>query len=205
MLTHIRSVAVKGTHKEVHRMNFSKLNQMEGETISQFVARLKSQASLCQFNITCNAHDPPKKLSYADDMVTQQLIAGLGNQQHQSRVLAEATTLITLAAEIARLQCLESTEESTTQMRNQPTGQPNNISRAEIARQSNYRRFNKLPPANKSMRSTITNCTATVNRWQEKTASRSVRNATTAESQDTSDQFVKRSKPKRNHEPTPPL
>jgi len=123
MLTHIRSVAVKGTHKEVHRMNFSKLNQMEGETISQFVARLKSQASLCQFNITCNAHDPPKKLSYADDMVTQQLIAGLGNQQHQSRVLAEATTLITLAAEIARLHCLESTEESTTQMRNQPANQ----------------------------------------------------------------------------------
>ena len=49
LLGHIRSIAVKGTHKEVHRMNFGKLIQQEGESITQFVARLKSQATLCQF------------------------------------------------------------------------------------------------------------------------------------------------------------
>ena len=155
MLTHIRAVAVKGTHKEVHRMNFFKLNQMEGESITQFVARLKSQASLCQFNITCNAHNPPTTMSYADDMVTQQLIAGLRNQQHQSRVLAEATTLNTLAAKIARLQCLESTEESTTKMRNLP---PNSVSKVEFTRQSNYRRVNKPPPGSKNGKQANNNC-----------------------------------------------
>ena len=117
LLTHIRRVAVKDTHKEVHRINFSKLTQSEGETITQFVARLKSQASLCQFKIVCNDHEPPATISYADEMIIQQLITGLRNQQHQSKVLAEAASLPTLADKIRRLQCLESTEDSTSLMR----------------------------------------------------------------------------------------
>ena len=40
MLGYIKSVAVKGTHKEVHRMKFFRLSQMYGETITQFVARI---------------------------------------------------------------------------------------------------------------------------------------------------------------------
>lgn len=143
LLTHIQSVAVKGTHKEVHRMNFSKLKQMDGETITQFVARLKSQAALCQFNVTCTDHVPPISISFADEMVTQRLIAGLGNEQHQSRVLAEASTLTTLATKIERLQCLESTEESTTRMRNPLT---EHASQADFTRTSAYRRSNRQPP-----------------------------------------------------------
>ena len=98
-------------------MHFSKLTQMEGETITQFVARLKSQATLCQFKIVCADHQPPIHISYADEMITQQLIAGLRNDQHQSRILAEVASLPTLAEKIQRLQCLEATEESTSQMR----------------------------------------------------------------------------------------
>lgn len=139
LLAHIKTIAVKGTHKEVHRMNFGKMKQMDGEKITQFVARLKSQASLCQFTVTCTSHNPATQVSYADEMVTQQLIAGLGNQQHQSRILAEASTLTTLAQKIARLQCLESTEESTSQMRTTPS----TYSRVEAAHQSTYRSLNK--------------------------------------------------------------
>ena len=120
LLGHIRAVAVKGTHKEVHRLSFSKLIQMEGETITQFVARLKSQATLCQFSIMCKDQEPPIKLSYADEMVAQQLTIGLRNSNHQSKILSEASTLTTLADKIDRLQCLESTEDSTTQMRSTP-------------------------------------------------------------------------------------
>ena len=146
LLAHIRSVAVKGTHKEVHRMSFSKLSQMEGETITQFVARLKSQAALCQFTITCRDHEPPKKISFADEMVAQQLTTGLKNPNHQSKILSEAGTLMTLTAKIERLQCLESTEESTNQMRGPPGNQ---ASRSEFARQSAHRRSTRPnPPPN---------------------------------------------------------
>ena len=70
LLKHIRAVAAKATHKEVHKMTFSKLLQMEGETITQFVTCLKFQATLCQFTITCGDHEPPKRISFADEIVT---------------------------------------------------------------------------------------------------------------------------------------
>ena len=46
-------------------------------------------------------------------MITQQLILGLKNQQNQSRILSETTALPTIQQKIERLQCLESTEQST--------------------------------------------------------------------------------------------
>ena len=143
LLGHIRSIAVKGTHKEVHRMNFGKLIQQEGESITQFVARLKSQVTLCQFTIVCPSHNPPTSISYAEEMVTQQLIAGLRNQDHQSRVLAESSMLITLREKVDRLQCLEATAESTSQMRMVPAPPLAGITTASIARQSQYRHNKK--------------------------------------------------------------
>ena len=47
-------------------------------------------------------------------MVSQQMVAGLRDQNHQSKVLAEATSLKTLQLQEERLQSLEATEESAT-------------------------------------------------------------------------------------------
>ena len=93
LLGHIRSVAVKGVHKEVHRMNLGKITQSVGESITHYVARLKAQSLLCEFQITCSCNLSP---SFAEEMVAQQLIAGLRNQDHQAKILGEATTLTTL-------------------------------------------------------------------------------------------------------------
>ena len=51
LLSHIKSVAVKGVHKEVHRLRFTQLRQGEKEPINQFVGRLKAQAALCEFAV----------------------------------------------------------------------------------------------------------------------------------------------------------
>ena len=117
LLQYIKSVAVTDTHKEVHRMQFFRLSQMDGETITQYVARLRSHAVLCQFKIACSDHTRETFVNYSDDMVTQQLISGLKNPQHQSRILSEAAALPTLQQKIERLHCLESTELSTGMMR----------------------------------------------------------------------------------------
>ncbi len=37
LLDHIKSVAVRGTHKEVNRMKFFRLSQMDGETITHLL------------------------------------------------------------------------------------------------------------------------------------------------------------------------
>ena len=150
LLTHIKSIAVKGTCKEVHRMNFFKIIQMEGETITQFVARLRAQAVLCQFRIEHTDSDGQiHLLSYVDDMVSQQLISGLSNHHHQTQVLSEASTLITLQAKIDKLQCLEATVSSTDQMRTTPrdtTPSTANPIRSSYKRDHRNRFTKRTPP-----------------------------------------------------------
>ena len=60
-------------------------------------------------NCPCN---PAVSVNYVDEMVSQQMIIGLRNQDHQSRILLEVVTLLTLDAKINRIQALETTEES---------------------------------------------------------------------------------------------
>ena len=66
MLNHIKSVAVKTVHKEVHTLAFNAMKQEKGESITHFVGRLMSKAFLCEFEIECTSHAPPIKLSYAE-------------------------------------------------------------------------------------------------------------------------------------------
>ena len=140
---HIKSVAVKGTCKEVHRMNFFKLAQMDGETITQYIARLRAQYILCQFKVGyTDSNGQPKQLSYIDDMMTQQLISGLKNHHHQNQVLSEAAVLTTLQSKIQKLQCLEATVSSTEQMRIMPPSLRNENTIVAPIR-SSYKRDNR--------------------------------------------------------------
>ena len=111
LLGHIKSVAVKSVHKEVHRRTFNMMSQNDGERIPSWVARLRSQAVLCEFKKNCSCN-PSTVMSYADEMVAQRLVAGLSNQEHQRRILQEASTLVTLDQKIERLRVFETTEES---------------------------------------------------------------------------------------------
>ena len=139
LLNHIRSIAVKSVHKEVHRMSFNTMSQEKGESITQFVARLKSKAFLCQFVVVCTSCNPHESVSYAEDMVGQRLVAGLFNPEHQRRVLSEAASLTSLDLKIKRLQILESTEESATLLH--PPAPP-----AEVAAcRSSYKRGQSQP------------------------------------------------------------
>ena len=150
LLNFIKGVAVKGTHKEVHRMKFFKLYQMDGETITQFVARLRSHAILCKFKIDCENHEEPNPISFADEMIAHQLLFGLRNKQHQLKILSETAALPTLRDKIERLHCLEETENSTNIMRaNPPTNSSANAAAesTNAAARSTYRRdqFKRQP------------------------------------------------------------
>ena len=118
LLGYIKSVAVKTVHKEVHRMAFHKMVQDQGESITQWTARLKSKAFLCKFEIPCSCCTPAAMISYADEEIAQVLVAGLRNQEHTRKVLAEAATLTTLELKVKRLQILELTEESVVSLHN---------------------------------------------------------------------------------------
>ena len=113
LLAHIKSVAVQGSHKEVHRQRFQALKQDEGQLVTSYLAKLKSQAKLCDFNVTCTNPMCLRSVSYSTNMVAGQLIAGLYNADHQAKVLAEAASLTTLQAKFDRLVSLETTDTAT--------------------------------------------------------------------------------------------
>ena len=123
LLAHIKSVAVKGLHPEVHRQTFHSMRQSEGEAITHYLARLRAQANFCNFSVQCpNTPTCPQKVSYAEDMISSQMIAGLVNNEHQTKVLAQAATLITLQQKFDLLISLETTDKSTQKLH--PTAPP---------------------------------------------------------------------------------
>ena len=115
LLGFIKSVAVKTVHPEVYRQHFYNLKQSDGETVTSFISRLKAQAMLCRFHCIGTCGDNGCTPSYAEEMIRSQLIAGLRNSSHQSKVLSEMEILTTLSQLTTRLLTLESTERASSE------------------------------------------------------------------------------------------
>ena len=60
-----------------------------------------------------NTPDCGRQILYAEDMISGQLIAGLINNNHHFRLLAEALILTTLKVKFGKLVSLETTDKST--------------------------------------------------------------------------------------------
>jgi len=143
LLEHIKSVAVKTIHKEVHRWRFNDLTQNDGEPVSQFVGRLKGEATLCHFTVKCQCS---KDISYAEEMVSQRLTAGLTNTEHQSKILSEAKDLDTLTKKVHRIMTLETTDDATNKLQNSSSlSSTANVARSQYKKQQ---RSNLIPQGN---------------------------------------------------------
>lgn len=117
LMQHIKAVAVRAVHPEVYRQQFFTLKQSDGESVTNFISRLKAQAMLCAFTTISSCPDQNCHASYSSEMVKSQLIAGTRNPSHQSKVLSEMEVLKTLDQVVSRLLALESTERATTHFR----------------------------------------------------------------------------------------
>ena len=156
LMAHIKSVAVKGMHIEVHRQTFHAMKQSEGESITHFLARLRAQANFCNFIVQCsNATICTQKVSYAEDMISGQMIAGLVNTEHQGKVLAQVATLTTLQQKFDLLVSLETTDQSRSKLKVPPTtpAPPSDSS----FQKSDYKR-SKNPPKNQDEIRPCTGC-----------------------------------------------
>jgi len=138
MLAHIKGVAVKSVHKEVHRWNYNQMSQEGDEKISKYVGRLKAQAGLCDFNVKCSCGE---SVSYAEDMISQRMVAGLTNAEHQSRIISEAEINKDLKSKVDRLITLETTDEATQKLR---ATEPSRFA----AMKSQYKKSQKQPAPN---------------------------------------------------------
>ena len=149
LLKFIKSVAVKSVHPEVYRQQFFGLRQTDGESITAFVSRLKSQAMLCDFVKRCSCTNDT---SFSEDMIKSQLIAGLCNADHQTRILSEVSSLQTLKQVVERLLTLESTARATSHL--QPVVSGSNVAPIKSDYQRSKNSFSKprypTPGNNKS-------------------------------------------------------
>ena len=128
LLGWIKDAAVKGVHMEVHRNTSVQLKQKQGEAINSFLGRLKAEASLCEFRQTapascslndCHCPNHGIQVSYEDDQVATQLIAGLYNSDHQARILSESASLKTLNDKLQRLLTLEKSDTAMSSLNGQ--------------------------------------------------------------------------------------
>ena len=136
LLEKIRSVAVSTVHKEVHRQKFKEIAQFEGESYTHYMGRLRSKAQLCLFS--CSTHctcGREVSMSYSEDAIAAQMIAGIHNKEHQSKVLAETATKETLKEKFDLLLSLETTDKSAAQLGTE--------SRSGLAAQQAGRKFEK--------------------------------------------------------------
>ena len=142
LLALVKDVAVMSVDKQVHRQTFCRITQGEGESISQYVARIKAQADLCEFQIKCGAQHCDHNTSYKDDMVSSQTINGMANAEYQTKILNEITTLGDFKDLYAKLIGMEAMEKSSHQIQNAKTNAP----MIAAAVKTQYRRMQNQRP-----------------------------------------------------------
>ncbi|XP_057298990.1 uncharacterized protein LOC130629697 [Hydractinia symbiolongicarpus] len=113
LLSYIKSVAVKTIYPEVYRQQFISMRQSDSETITHFISRLKSQAMLCNFSRKCDCDDQNCEISYSENMIMSQIIAGLLSSSHRTKILSEMTSIETLTQMTDHLLTLEATAQAT--------------------------------------------------------------------------------------------
>ena len=113
----IKSAAVSTQTQILHRDQFYRLNQSQGETPQAFMARLNSKALLCNFltKIKCSescTKDRDREVSYRENVVESQLITGLYNPEHRQKLLVEGDKNPSLEAKLNVLDNLHTLENS---------------------------------------------------------------------------------------------
>ena len=86
LLNSIKQCAVQGKSKNVHRYEFSQFAQEQNQSPQSYVASLKAKADLCCFSVKCKCENT---VSYAEQMVIDQMITGLVDKQIQVEILTK--------------------------------------------------------------------------------------------------------------------
>ena len=90
LLNAMKKLAVCAQNNLVNVVKFLDLSQDQDESARAYTARLKGQASICNFAIRCNSTTCGKLTSYSDQMVSHQLFRGLADPSIQEQILSHA-------------------------------------------------------------------------------------------------------------------
>ena len=134
LLGEMRRLAVHGESQIISRVKFRNLCQDHQEDVRHYAARVKGQASLCNYTITCSrcADD----LSYADEEIMDQICTGLADAEIQKEVLALRKQNQTIEELVGFIEDREAGKRSQTAL----------SSSASVSKISQYRKNKDKPP-----------------------------------------------------------
>ena len=89
LLNEIRHLSVKETSRQLSRVQLGHLVQDDGESVRHFAARIKGIASICDYSVKCPKTECNTEVSYADEVVRDQVIRGLANSDIQRDLLSQ--------------------------------------------------------------------------------------------------------------------
>lgn len=143
LLGHIKSLAVRQENVMVARLRLQQMRQDRDEPARTFSARLKGQASVCQYNISCECGAQP---SYSDQMIRDTLIIGLADDDIRLDVLGQANQDMSLDETIRFIEAKESGKRSAGRINPNTTAVPMAIDAASSTyRQMERRRLQGRP------------------------------------------------------------
>jgi hypothetical protein len=117
LVAQIKTLAVKGKNKAVHRQEFYSMHQEPGQPIQAFVAKLRSKAEHCQFTLECtNADCSHQSNSYAESMVADQMVVGCCDKDIQGEILAKDAQLVRYQEKFDLIQALEEGKRAKSQL-----------------------------------------------------------------------------------------
>ena len=88
LLAAMKKLAVRAQNTLVNVVKFLDMAQEQEETAGAFTARLKGQASTCNFLMECSSNTCSHETNYSEQMVCHQLVRGLADPTIQEQMLA---------------------------------------------------------------------------------------------------------------------
>ena len=117
LLAAIKLICVNKLSITQHREQFAKITQENSESPQAHLSRVRSKSTLCNFTVKtmCSqacAGNLEKFVSYAEDVIETQMIAGIANPDHQFKILTEADNHPSLDDKMKLLDLLWTTDKN---------------------------------------------------------------------------------------------
>ena len=134
LIEYIKSTVTKRSNPTIYRLAFQRLNQLEHQTIDQYVDILREKAIDCEFICQC-----PCQFDYSSYAIRDRLIQGLFDKMAQKNTLSNISALPTLQDVINHTKSIETVNNDVSAIEEIVSNEPDTYG-VNAARVSTYKR-----------------------------------------------------------------
>ena len=117
VMTAIEQLAVREENIMVARLDLHNMKQENDESIRSFLARLRGQASTCNFTVECS--DCQKHINYAENAIKDAIIRGINDPTIQMELLSSSQEDVKLEKMIKLIEAREAGRRSAAKLNNE--------------------------------------------------------------------------------------